>query len=418
MAFHLARTTQWFALASTLALSSLAPGCAVDSNGEEENEGASVDSITSVNHSEVKRQSIGNCWIYATASWAEALNKSATGVEKNMSESYWTYFHWFEQISNSGASKISTGGHFATALELISRYGVLEEGKFIPGEAKAEMSARQKSANAAIDASLATGALKTAAARRDRALVRRELDKAWGLTPAVVANLDAVFGPSVSKTLDKTAIASGNIMKSSTIKVQTASATTHQPVNATLADVIGTRSGFGGRSGPLAWKEVSYPFSKTERRAFEKRYQKALHDKQPVVMTWFVDFNSLNDKGQFLAPPATPGHQGGHMVVMHDYEIDNVPGFGTLKAGVDETRPAALAAALDTQATIKFIRIKNSWGSFRPDRQFAVPGYHDLHMAYLNGLVARCEENADGSPNTDDCFDDTPFGGIVLPAGY
>ena len=69
-------------------------GCAVEADqAEEEGEvNASTDAITDVNHSRVKRQSIGNCWIYAAASWAESLAKSASpsGSELNMSESYWT----------------------------------------------------------------------------------------------------------------------------------------------------------------------------------------------------------------------------------------------------------------------------------------------------------------------------------------
>src|SRR5262245_1995913 len=65
-------------------------------------EGANTENFTDVNQSDVKRQSIGNCWLYATASWSESLNKSATPNDPipNFSESYWTYWHWFEQIAN------------------------------------------------------------------------------------------------------------------------------------------------------------------------------------------------------------------------------------------------------------------------------------------------------------------------------
>jgi hypothetical protein len=135
-------------------------------------------------------------------------------------------------------------------------------------------------------------------------------------------------------------------------------------------------------------------------------------------MSWFVDFNALDSDGRFAAPPATPGRQGGHMVVMEDYEIDNVPGFGTLQAGVRETRPEALDAALSDDAAIKFIRIKNSWGSYRSDRQFVVPGYHDLYMKYLNGPVKQCEVDADENPDTSNCWDTVPFTDVTLPAGY
>ncbi|MSQ84313.1 MAG: hypothetical protein EXR77_15750 [Myxococcales bacterium] len=94
----------------------------------------------------------------------------------------------------------------------------------------------------------------------------------------------------------------------------------------------------------------------------------------------------------FAAPPATPGRQGGHMTVVEDYEIDNVPSFGTLKAGVEVTNPKALAAALDPKASIKFIRINNSWGSEMAPQGAAddFKGFHDLFMPYLNGPIKEC----------------------------
>ncbi len=60
--------------------------------------GASTDAITDVDHSAVKRQSIGNCWIYAEASWVESMHLSATGEKFDASQSYWTYWHWYKQI--------------------------------------------------------------------------------------------------------------------------------------------------------------------------------------------------------------------------------------------------------------------------------------------------------------------------------
>ncbi len=106
------------------------------------------------------------------------------------------------------------------------------------------------------------------------------------------------------------------------------------------------------------------------------------------------------------------------MVVVEDYQINDVPGFGTLPAGVLETRPAALEAALSSEASIEFIRVKNSWGSFRPDRQFVLPGYHDLYLKYLNGPVKKCAERPDGTPDTTRCSDHVPLWDVVLPAGY
>src|SRR5262249_19358714 len=153
-------------------------------------------------------------------------------------------------------------------------------------------------------------------------------------------------------------------------------------------------------------RETAYPTSgsasslASKRRSFQIRVQKALHDRQPVVLTWDVDFNAMENydptlRGSFnmttLKRAGGPGRQGGHMTVLEDYEAVTKD-FGTLKAGVtlDPTNAAdkaKLDAALLSTTVVKFFRIKNSWGASRDDRAFAAnfPGYHDLYMDYLNG---------------------------------
>ena len=426
MRFDLARRSLLAALLTVG--SAFAGGCslAADTDVEEEEVAASEDAIVDIDNSRVKRQSIGNCWLYATASWAESIAKQVPGAyEVNMSESYWTYWHWFDQIANgSTTEEISTGGWYATAAEIIARYGVMYEGSFIPSEASAEMSLRQKTALDTMNASLKTGALSTPEARRDRVLVRKELDKAFQLAPNVVTQLNRVFGTGVTRTLDRSTVSTRftSIRRASDIKVRLPDPDTKQPVTVSLQDAIGTRSSsYWTRTGRYAWQMTSYPsssWSTTARRSMLARVQKAMHDKQPVIMSWYVDFNALDPQGRFAAPPETPGRQGGHMVVVEDYQINDVPGFGTLKAGVLETRPEALQAALSPSAKIEFIRIKNSWGSYRPDREFVLPGYHDLYMKYLDGPVKHCTQKDDDTGSTDDCRDDTPLNDFVLPAGY
>jgi hypothetical protein len=389
--------------------------------------------ITSVNQSKVERQSIGNCWAYAVTGWAESMNRTATGSELNLSQSYISYWHWFDQIANGRVGELQTGGSYDVALRLFDRYGLVKEGDFIPVEATAEMSARQKSALDQLNASLKSGVLADATARRNRSVVRAELDKAFGLDAETIAALDAVFGKDVSKTISRsystarppvTTRSNGSTI--TVLRARDIPATVRRfggsNVVATLADAMGQPQS-GTRSGTYAWQEIGYPSSVSGRREFQKRVQRALHDRQPVVISWFVDFNALGRDSTFKLDrlqAAGVGRQGGHMVVMHDYEVDNVPGFGTLKAGVDETRPEALNAALSSEAKVKFFRIKNSWGTARPDRWdvSALPGYHDLYVDYLNGPVKQCRENADGSVDTSACFDATPLWDVVLPAGY
>jgi hypothetical protein len=435
MALDPSKKTRWsaLALASMFALATASSvGCSTEAGDEESSDaddGSSVEDITQVSHTKVKRQSIGNCWLYATTSWLEALNKRATGVEKNTSESWLTYWHWYEQIANGGSStEISTGGSYGTAADLIVRYGVVIEGDFIPGEAEAEMSNRQSSALAKINDSLKNGVLKDPAARRDRRVVRRELDLAWGLDAAVVARINMVFGDDVRRTLDRSTWAAGRAASNKIITAKNFPAKlmdpqTRQLVNVTLADALGKSNGwFGPREGKFAWNEVNYPYDATGRRAFWKRVQKALHDEMPVVTSWKVDFNALNSASVFSLAELQrrgPGRQGGHMTVLHDYQAE-VPGVGLLKAGEPATAEQ-MQAALADGTKIQFIRVKNSWGGIRPDRweSAAIAGYHDLEMAYLNGPIKECSEDASGNTDTTRCTRDvTPLWDVVLPAGY
>lgn len=396
---------------------------------EREEARASTEPITFVDHTRVENQTIGNCWVYAGASWVESLHLGATGQSLDTSQSYTTYWHWFEQIANQGASELSTGGNFSVFTGLLARYGVMKQADFIPEEKDQEASDRQRVALAAFRQSLATGELSTPEARKDRAKVRSELDKAWQLSPQTIAFLDLVFGPKVSKTLDlgypliappKGTAADGTqsltLFRPFDLAAWSIDPNTKKKVRVRLSDVAGVPTWFG--VSPYAWKSVNYPSSDASRRALQKRVQRAVHDHQPVIISWLVDFNAMTSNGTFtlaeLERRGGPGHQGGHFVAIHDYEIDNVPGYGTLPAGTPETRPEALAGALDDAATIKFLRIKNSWGDYRSG---AIRGYHDLYLSYLHGPIAACDVDASTGERKCDAKK-APLRAFVLPGGY
>ncbi|MBM4357053.1 MAG: hypothetical protein FJ096_02985 [Deltaproteobacteria bacterium] len=402
------------AAASLLALTPLVAGCT-------EQPASSEEDVTDVLNSSVKNQSIGNCWIYATMGWAESLHLTHTGTELNLSESWISYWHWYEQLAGAppglvqlsrlDKDQLSTGGWFGLAAEIARRYGVIAEGAFIPEEAEAARSSRQSQALSAINTSLKSGALKDAAARKDRKLVRAELDKAWGLTPALSATLDAAFGADVSRALVSTGVtlpAGSPIQATRTIAVGR---------NITLADAFGepiTPTNILQRKGKYAWNEAAYPTSPAARRELQRRMQAAMHEGMPVILTWFVDFGAMSGSA-FKAPPASPGHQGGHMTVVEDYQISNVPGFGTLEAGTLVTDPKALEAALAPEATLDFVRIKNSWGlGLAPaEASEEFRGYYDLHAAYLDGAMTKCTES-----NGDKCGTKTQVSGatnLILP---
>ena len=322
------------------------------------------------------------------------------------------------------------------------------EGDFIPAaDAKAK---RHEAAVAAINASLSSGALASPAARRDPKIVRDELNKAWQIGASVVEDLERQF-PIVSppKTATATAgttdagaeagsdggapaaplpekparlvsitdrAASGDlgltrIHASRELTVLGADGTS----SITLEDVIGrkaegTKAGDGVRIGDEAWSEIRYTWATTgdeaRRRAFLKNVQNALNHRLAVPVAWAVTRGAK--EGVYRGEGTTEANVTGlHESILVDYQVDDVPGFGTLTVDVRETRPEALEAALDDAANVKFFRIKNSWGvdpvwteeemrqygiraddgqntAAKPNYLPSKPGYNDLLSDYLD----------------------------------
>jgi hypothetical protein len=412
------------ALLPLLALTML-PAC-----GGEDPPGATTgddNEVVDIPNSTVKNQAIGNCWIYATTGWAESLRLGYSGEELNISESYLSYLDWFHGIQDGDFSEkdgIETGGWFGEAAEYLRRYGVMDEGTFIPEEANSEKSLRQKQALDAINASLKSGVLADANNRRDPNKVRDELDKAFKLSPEVIALLDEAFGHDLSRTIPKGATlpAGKGLRAPSTIEVGYYKPKVGGAQVISLADAIGAPSsefgtyGWKTRKGNFAWNESSYPSTVSNRRTFQIRAQKAMHARRPVILVWFVDFNAMErPAGIFRNVPTSIGRQGGHMSVLEDYQVSNVPGFGTLEAGVVVTDPTALEAALSPSATIDFFRIKNSWGGgFEPPQGTDLKGYHDLYMAYLDGQIPTCDSK-DASGNCTSPGSQRGLTSMVLP---
>lgn len=409
-------------LSLLLAAAPLAAGCTSDV-------GNSSSDVTDVNHTAVERQAIGNCWLYAHASWVESMNLSATGKAFDVSQSYWTYFDWFSKITDGEVDdELETGGYYDRANDIVLERGIMAEVDFIPEDGNSEMSPIQGGALATLKSEIATGRLKERSARSDRALVRQVLEEAWKLSPAVKAQLTQVFGDEYEKTFRSSSTKSVDtaIVHPKDFKVlytERLTSKTKGTEKTTSLDVAIDQ-----------WRDASYPsWSDNSKRSFQVRVQKALHDRQPVIITWDVDFNAMESsdpelKGSFntktLAKAGKPGRQGGHMTVLEDYEVDTQD-FGLLKAGVtlDPAKPddaEKLAAALLPTSAIKFMRIKNSWGGFRDDRSSApgFPGYHDLYMDYLNGPIAWCPDQADPKDPAKCTGRTTPWSSVVLPPGY
>jgi len=414
--------TRQLLLRSMLALSTLGFfGCEMgpetDSNTED---------ITNPAQGDVRRQAIGNCWLYATASWAEHMHIMATEEKKQLSQSYWTFWHWYDEVQTGWGSEIQTGGSTWVANEIIRERGLMFEADFVPEDAVSEMSSRQASALAKMNQEMKDGRLATSSARRNKKLVMQVLVEAWQLEPEIAEQLVKVFGEDGARTFAGSAESEGtNILGPHEYEVAYPERKT-DPSRATwkttTLDVAIAEH-----------RTASYPRDEAGRRSFQIRMQKVLHDGAAPVVTWNVDFNAMESSdpelmGSFnlttLKRAGGPGRQGGHMTVLHDYQIQTEQ-FGLLEAGVtlDPENPddaAKLEAALLPSSKLQFFRIKNSWGAFRPDRGNApgMPGYHDLYADYMNGPIAWCP-SVEGTKNEQNCRSTTtPFRDVLMPPGY
>jgi hypothetical protein len=344
-------------------------GCGSDASTDVTGGG---DEIVDVANSRVKNQSIGNCWLYASLGWVESLHLRATGVELNLSETYLTYWDWYQKLTRSTTTppeSIATGGFFSTATSLMNQFGLLDEGAFIAGEATVDLSAAQDKAEGVINDSLKTGVLRT---DRSPATVRKELNRAFGLTPEVIKSLDATFGPAAPRALG-TVPAGFPLRKTSDLVVAQKRASSTSVAKVSLRDEI------------ARWREVPRPTDRAQLRGYLRRVQKALHDAQPVLVVWNVDWES-RDRAAGTFPKMQPGAKidGVHMTVLEDYQAAYVPNYGTLPAGVLVTDPGVLKAALADQVEIPFFRIKNSWGNTAdPSGTGLFKGFADLYGGYL-----------------------------------
>lgn len=369
-------------LSSMIAGPGLVSGCSSSDDGGAQT--GDEQDVVDIAQTPVKNQSIGNCWTYASVGWVESMHLRASGEVLNLSESYLTYWDWYEKlIREPGSEKLQTGGWFSTATKLFDRYGLMDEGGFLPGEATSDRSAAQAAAESAINTSMTSGRLK-----KDRSpkTVREELDKAWGLGPDVVANLKSVFGDGTPKTLSASSkIPAGFALRRSSEITVLDKRPNQAATSTTLTSVMGK------------WQEVSLPSSAATRRSYLRRVQKALHDGHPVIVIWDVSWGS-RDKvaGSFPAMKADAKIDGRHMTLLEDYQVATVPNYGLLPAGVTVTDKKLLDAALADQSAIQFFRIKNSWGQTAdPSGTGAFKGYADLYKDYLlpengapNGLVS------------------------------
>ena len=106
------------------------------------------------------------------------------------------------------------------------------------------------------------------------------------------------------------------------------------------------------------------------------------------------------------------GRQGGHLLVLEDYTVKNVPGVGDIGEGdvSAELKAAALTGDLVS------IKAKNSWGTDRPERGL-IDGHTSFKLGYLDGVIS-WRNDEDAPSNDTDVSWRNPLNGFVLPPGY
>jgi hypothetical protein len=432
--FRFARAVVFASLGAPLALA-----CSSTSSNDDGDTGD--DDVTEAPQTGVRDQSdTGNCWLYATAGWMESLEYAAL-IKKgkasasdpatrplHFSPAYWDYWDWYTKItsgtikgkkSDSLKDGLDSGGSWGAAVEIAARYGMTRTRMFI-GDDVHEEASHSLAALAAMTDSLSKGALKTAASRKDRALVRQELDKAFGLKPEVIDALTRAFGDG-SKTFQAgTGTANEIVISPASVEIQVPRRDS-TPVLIPLSKAIGDRAPGDdpdARVGAMAWNVVPYQAkSAAATREYFRRIQRALHENVPLPISWYVASNGDDDDtGKYVSIPAAPAdsdESGGHETLVTDYEVDGVPGFGKLAAGATASKEAE-KASLDEHAKIVFLRVKNSWGN--RVRAQGPAGYNDLYFDYLTGTLRACPKGV--APKSKKCTNEVPLQDVTLPAGF
>ncbi len=446
--------------------------CGPSSSEDAMSSGGKVTNIPT--SSVVDQGQTGNCWLYATAAWAESLHASATGdTSMHFSPTYWDYWDWYNQIL-AGGKQVEFGGFWGRAGNLIHNYGLVPLGSFVNGDDAAVA----VQAQAAINQKLAAGTLTDDAGAIDPVQVLAALNDAFQLSPANVTLLQSTFGADGKNTFPNGATATGILTSPKNFPVMTFSPTGNKP--AMLDDVIGTQNDptyEDTRAGDLAWSAAYAPATPTSAAAsvgvsvlpglsfaaanqssrsvaqmagsaigddsdggvadadagttpagndggvqlpspdpaawtaYLRRVQHALNDGAPLPIAWLVIFDDADSTGHFHQGVTTSNNGGWHETLITDYEVINVPGYGTLQAGVAAT-DVQKAAALQDPSQVTFLRIKNSWGTTTTGWASPLAGYNDLDTAYLSESINLCDASGNCAIAAPGVFD------IVLPPGY
>jgi hypothetical protein len=371
----------------------------------------------------------GNCWLFATANWVESLELGAnqTSVKGHFSVAYWDYWDWFAKITGETLTEktdkdlrgeLDSGGSWGEAVEIIAARGLVRARDFV-GSGEVDEADAINRALTHMSKSLREGELRTPSARRDPVRVRAELDRAFDLSPRVVDAMAASFGPEGRATFkDGRAVAHAPVLAPADLPVR-CPRPNGSPETRPLSDAIGKRVGGQDadvRNGEYAWTRVRFDAkSSDKRREFFLRIQRVLKQGAAIPVAWYWASNGDPGKiGEFRRTPTTPAVEVDstfHETIIYDYEITDVPGFGTLRAGRSAS-DAQESAALSKSANITFFRVLDSYYDIERTKR---RGFSDMYIEYLVNELEVCP---DGDGRSRQCERILPLDEVTLPRGF
>ena len=333
-----------------------------------------------IDNSQIKWQSVDNCWVYATVGWIESLVLRSSGELRNYSESYLMYRYFQDQLLFTEPSRIETAGLWVRGQHIVKKYGLMLEGDFVPEEAQEIKSLRQKSALAAINNQLQDsqfradlGALE-GHARLD--FVLDFLNQAFEIASSPDENLIIAAQAIQIERPDGARVSLSEELARWQLRYHNQSLFAWDDAGLTV-DQLPALPVNGLDQGQLS---------------LERQVIVALNRGEPVILEWFIDFNAKDQSGVFtqanLAQKGS-GRQGYHQTVIEDYgaTVYNAAGQVTDRIGAGVTDPARLEQAEKT-GRLDFLIVKNSWGpsadSYSVD---GVKGFHKLEMSYLHSWM-------------------------------